>query len=363
MYGCSQAYDTRVPRDQAEIVKILRFLFLEQHAAQLCGHWNIAAQTHIEIEGDEVAAPHTIRIKGGLRPLAVRSGPFGSCTAVFADQDEVPLLLKVTWRSEHLRAHELKMVRNTQGLGSPYAPEPIGLARIPTAGFQTTTSENLTTSATPVIVTKVAQKSVRRNEFGTRALSALVTRQPLADHIDKDTSLPHLVHVHLQLAQQLLNFAKGGYHYRDLNEGNVCLLRGTVDILLLIDLGNMRETFSPRGRSPEMTDVEAILERGIDDIESGNPLFLPLCCAELDVAVSLWRSHRRALPHEVDEITAQGKGKRLRRALKAISESLQSIVEAVRKVAIFSHRYIDDLESAIYLHFWRVSKSLCALTT
>jgi hypothetical protein len=355
-YGCSQAYDTRVSSDQAEIVKIIRFFSLEEHSAQLCGHWNIAAQTHIEIEGDEVTAPHTIRVKGELRPLAVRSGLFGSCTAVFADQEEPPLLLKVTWRPEHLRAHELRIARGTLGLGLPYAPEPIGLAKISTAGFQTRTSENFTTPATPVSVVKAGLKPLQRRGLGPRALSALVTRQPLADQIGKETSLPHLVHLHLQLAQQLLKFAKGGYHYRDLNEGNVCRLRGSADTLLLIDLGNMRRRLSPRGRPPGMTDAEAIIDRGIGDMQSANPLFLPLCYAQVDKAVKLWDAFATDLPNQLGKLTAKKTKKRLRRAIKTISKPLHKFSEILRKFAVYSHRYIDDLESALYLHFWRVSK-------
>jgi hypothetical protein len=331
-----------------EIVKILRLLNLEDHRTQLCGYWDVGAQGHLDIEAGTVTRSGITRVDAmNLKELDVRSGPFGSRTAVFVEQSDGDqrTMLKASWVEEPLRLHEWTMLCGLQNLGEEllYAPEPIGLVEITTPGFQTRTSE-------------VLLESSPAPHFAPLVVSALATKQYLGDLIGSQVPLSHLVHIHMQLAQQILILAKHGYHYRDLNEANIRLLRGSEKTLLIIDFGNMRKNLSPRGSSG-LTDVEALIDRATDDTQCANPLFLPRCCYELKSAIKHWRELLDLVPEELHGAlnTEASDGQQCR--LSEVSRDLKNLRKVLKRIFVHSHRYIDDLESAAYLHFWRVSKA------
>ncbi|PWN19100.1 hypothetical protein BCV69DRAFT_44458 [Microstroma glucosiphilum] len=350
LYGCSRGFDTRDPEDQLEIVKILRFVNLEQYSTQLCGHWDVKTIKQLSLEPDTVAPgnPLCINLAGHLQDLNVRPGPFRTRTAVLVEQTEAAQkhMLKVSWQDPHLRLHELAMMRGVASFSDesklPYAAVPLGLALIEPHDFQTDNSAPLEKIGT------------LPPHFTTRVVCALVYKHHLGDLIGRQV-LPHdLVHIHVELARQLLSLAKHGYHYRDLNEGNVRLLRGSINTLLLIDLGNVRRDLSPRGKSGS-TDAEAIIERARDDTRSANEYFLPTCFVDAKKAIKKWNSEvtrsKVVFKSAVDSDASDG----LQLGLLRVSERLSDLHQALRSQAKYSHRYIDDLESATYQHFWRVS--------
>ncbi|PWN17743.1 hypothetical protein BCV69DRAFT_128596 [Microstroma glucosiphilum] len=221
----------------------------------------------------------------------------------------------------------------------PLIPEPIGTADIP-AGFQDTTSERTTQGS---------------EGFPARTVSVLVTRQCLGDHIGSQVSQHDLVDIHAQLAYQLLIFAGREYHYRDLNDGNIRILRGSDNTLLIVDFGNVRKNLSARGDAAT-PDAEATIDRAADDSRSATLEFLPVCSSDAEKGVRQWNAKIDNLIREVSELAGITRATRLRQARQAILNKLPTLRDSLRKASVNSHRYIDDLESAAYLQLWQVSE-------
>ncbi|PWN17703.1 hypothetical protein BCV69DRAFT_130371 [Microstroma glucosiphilum] len=361
LFGCSRPFDTRDSLDQIEIVKILRLLCLQEHSAILTGHWDVAAQRELQIEANEAAkvTARTIQISKGLQPLYVRYGPFRTRTAVFADHvddaDQIDdfgkvkvTMVKASWVAPHLVPHELMILKHIQRKkrlrrNLPLLPIPIGLAQVP-ADFQRATS----------------QKTRPRSgfPFPARAICSLVTQQHLGYPIPIDVSPPRLARLHKQFAEQLFILAKGGVHYRDVSNGNMRILRGTDDTLLIIDLGNARLGMRPRGHAP-ISDAEATIDGAIDDTRSATPEFLPLCSTKVKKGPKSWNMTMQDLSKSARlllEKTGNGTDSFHEGVRNMISGSLGTLRKALKIAAVHSHRYIDDLESATYLHMWQMAR-------
>jgi hypothetical protein len=347
MYGCSQIFDTRAPNDQIEIVKILILLSVEDHSTLLNGHWDLGAQTCFEIQG--VSHPDPVQVERRMQPLKLRPGPFRSGTAVFADEDgdseERVLVVKTSWLDDRLVWRELAVLRDMQAnLKMPNAPVPIGLARSPT-GFQKTTAELATPGSA--------------FDIPARTASVLVTKQRLGLHISPYEPLSVVLHIHLQLVEQLLLLAEGGYHFRDINDGNVRLLRGTQKTLLLIDYANVSKS-SERGRQPGKPDTIATIDRAKDDIRAGDTMYAPTCYASAERAIDHWKSAVSVIVgnsrHKCQEALDKPYNDRLQLVSAEIRKRLPELHKAQREVNVLSHRYLDDLEASLYLLLWNVSK-------
>lgn len=348
-YGCSQGFDTGKQQDQIEIIKLLHFFTDEKYANLLCGQWDIAAETQFEIEEDGEAKERTVNIKKGLQQLDVRPGPFGARTAVWADQDDDDrdnqdqvTVIKVSWVASHLTRHELMILRKMwERVKLPNAPRPIGTALLP-PGFQHTTSE---TTPSPL------------RGWPARFLTVLVTEQCVGIALPLDIKAHDSVFVYQQLAEQLLLLAEQGFHYRDLNEGNIRLLRGTHNVLLIVDFGNVRFNLSRRG-DQKQSDAAATIDRAKDDTRSANPLFLPACCVIAEKAVQTWENAVDQVALEsravCDDALGTDTKERLQLVLAIIQEKLPDLHQSQRDANVYSHRYIDDLESAAYLQLWQV---------
>ncbi|PWN22125.1 hypothetical protein BCV69DRAFT_133462 [Microstroma glucosiphilum] len=350
-YGCSRDFNTQEPDDQIEIIKLLHFFTDERYAHLLCGHWNIAAQKEIIIEADSEAEESIVKIEKKLDELHARPGPFRTRTAVWADQDKRDkkyqgkvTMVKASWVAPHLTKHELMILRKMKKkrVNLPNAPHPIGTALLP-AGFWHTTSDVTTDSALT---------------WPARSLCVLVTKHCIGILIPLDIKPHDLVYIHQQLAEQLLALAEGGFHYRDLNEGNIRLLRGTDNILLIVDFGNVRLDFERRGHHHQW-EATATIARARDDTRSANPIFLPSSCAAATQAIKDWE---KAVDKAVEgsrqglQVARSKTGSELLQAVLApIQDQLRTLQEALRDSYVYSHRYIDDLESSLYLHVWQVS--------
>ncbi|PWN18326.1 hypothetical protein BCV69DRAFT_82256 [Microstroma glucosiphilum] len=340
--ACSRSFDTREGHDQIEIVKILRLLCLEEHSTLLCGRWDVAVQKMFEVQADGEAEPLKANAINRMGALKIRSGPYGGRTAVFADQigsDGKVLMLKVSWLADTLRSHEMEMLRGIQSVGLPYAPEPLGLAKIPASGFRSSPCQYLDISPRSAI-----------------SCCALLTKQHIGDRIGPQVTGHDLLKIHIQLAEQLLKLAEREYHYRDINEGNVRVLHGYTDVLLLVDFGNMRKGLSPTGYS-EMTYAEAMVDRATDDTRAANPMFLPTSSVPLKLAITRWEDGLEQVQSDFQRAVDGNASNGVRSGLQHVSAQLNYFRTVLRKLAMQSHRYIDDLESALYLHVWTVSKS------
>ncbi|PWN17742.1 hypothetical protein BCV69DRAFT_301918 [Microstroma glucosiphilum] len=364
LYGCSRPLDTRDRDNQVEIVKIVRLFGLKN--GFVCGRWDVTATKRFSVEQDGKATQKVVDVKS-MYLLDIRPGPFRSRTAVFADvvKDEKGrvYMVKLSWIAPHLTPHELATLRDMRkDFGAdlesqlPLLPEPIGLAN-PPAGFPCTTSEMTTaSSAAP--------------EFPPRKLCALLTKQHIGDYIGKQVRPHCLVSIHRQLADVILKLASKGYHYRDLNDGNVRVLRGTPDTLYLADFGNVSKDLSRRGHRDE-SDAAATIDRAKDDTRSATPLFMPCCYAIAKAASDHWdlavkkvidraaelSQSQSQLSSEVSAAGVDGRkaGNRLGPVVDAILEQMKELQASLQRSNVYAHRYIDDLEGALYLHLWSMA--------
>jgi hypothetical protein len=189
-------------------------------------------------------------------------------------------------------------------------------------------------------------------------LSAMCTINPHGRRINDRSalSLKDRLEILNHTFQSLYVAACSNIHYRDINTGNVLysLLQsedGRRVIGYLIDYGNARYLDERRiytrfdGSEPDDLHVQLRL----DDARSANLMFL---CCQMTRVLEAQQIHRL-------------QAKRLARyRLQEPEEGLDLMIETCERklaqqeqelLAIGPHRYIDDLESAIYAHVYQVS--------
>jgi hypothetical protein len=189
-------------------------------------------------------------------------------------------------------------------------------------------------------------------------LSAMCTINPHGRRINDRSalSLKDRLEILNHTFQSLYVAACSNIHYRDINTGNVLysLLQsedGRRVIGYLIDYGNARYLDERRiytrfdGSEPDDLHVQLRL----DDARSANLMFI--CCQMTRVlkAQQIHRSQAKRLARY-----------RLREPVEGLDLMIETCERKLAKqerelLAIGSHRYIDDLESAIYAHVYQVS--------
>jgi serine/threonine protein kinase len=186
---------------------------------------------------------------------------------------------------------------------------------------------------------------------------ALVTEQYIGDHIGRQVLQHHLVDIHAQLAKHLQILSEKGYHYRDINDGNIRALRGSRNRLMIIDYGNARKTLGRRG-SPDTSDAEATIDRATDDTRSMTQKIVPVCTQNVEDGVRRWHGQVEYLSRAIKRLSRPRDC--LESRLRILSEGLPELRASLLQAAVQSRRHIDDLESAAYraayLHLWQVSE-------
>jgi hypothetical protein len=188
-------------------------------------------------------------------------------------------------------------------------------------------------------------------------VKALVTDQYIEDHIGCQVLQQRLVDIHAQLAEHLQSLSQKEYHYRDTNDGNIRVLRGSRNILMIIDYGNARKSLGRRG-SPDISDAEATIDRATDDTRSMTQKIVPVCTQNVEDGVKRWHGQVEYLSRATKRLG--GPRDCLKSRLRILSEGLPELRASLLQAAVQSRRYIDDLESAAhraaYLHMWQVSE-------
>ncbi|PWN40372.1 hypothetical protein IE81DRAFT_222565 [Ceraceosorus guamensis] len=224
------------------------------------------------------------------------------------------VFFKCSWLPERLSQHEHTMLKELSKTGC--APDPIGNFQLP---WTTSTLKSFSRS--------------EEDEGQHRMLACvLVFAQHRGTHIPYTLSVAEKADVFAQLSQQLCAYAKRGYHYRDLNTGNV-LIRYENDklVLNLVDHGNVRHGF-----------VRGLETTAEDDARSANQLFIP---SGMHRAVSARDSFIFAGQRLLVAVT--DRDKMLRR---------RQWYDEHRELYLSLHRYCDDLESSIYILIWLSAK-------
>lgn len=141
----------------------------------------------------------------------------------------------------------------------------------------------------------------------------------------------------LGVFESLWYAASKGIHYRDINLGNIMWIwvEGRA-VGVLIDFGNARHLDQLR-RPPTETSAFGIeYDISLEDGHSGTPTFMSIHAIKVEAARRELRESMQDL-QQPDDI---GQAERLAREAR--------VDEALTRIRIVTHRYIDDLETAIY---------------
>lgn len=261
--------------------------------------------------------------------------------------DNEVLLNKATLLSDNMRSHELRILEGLRrDLNLPLATQPIRMARIPDDTQATILG---TPSTVPVSATQLPARSLR----------APVTQQHAEDVIGMDIEMDigvdiaprRLVENLLHVAEQLFRLADARNHYRDVNEGDIDVRRGSDGIHLVVDYGAVRKGVSPRAHSAK-SDASTVVCRASYDMRAANPLFLPTCSDFARPAVQSWDS----MSSQSSDFSGVVNDDNAEEALKDIRDDLPMFKGSLRDASVYGIRSIDDLESAVYLHLWQVNQ-------
>jgi hypothetical protein len=277
--------------------------------------------------------------------------------------DGVQYVIKATWLTQDLVRYEETMLHllhtgaavSLQPLASScvseqvrsHIPKPVGMVQ----------DEKLKEWAT----VEVASQNTLNPGRPPLHLSILVTtcrvgrRLPMVISDTDKFSFRNYGQVFLGIVECLWFSASKGIHYRDLNLGNVMwrwLPDGKTVIAWLVDWGNARYLQAPRAASSRERTLHETIKLAEDDGRSANPYFQSLPCADArrlrDDYMKLASDHSNA------EETARTKGidPRVYKPCIHIQGNIQRKLDEARRA---SHRYIDDLQSLIFLICYVVS--------
>lgn len=161
--------------------------------------------------------------------------------------------------------------------------------------------------------------------------------------------------VFLGIVECLWYSASKGIHYRDLNLGNVMwrwLPDGKTVIAWLVDRGNARYLQAPRAASSRERTLDEAIKLAEDDGRSANPYFQSLPCAGAITIRDEYLQKASNLRAAREQAEAQGLDPETDADFVWIKEELDKKIEEARQT---THRYIDDLQSLIYLICYVVS--------
>ncbi|CEH12431.1 Protein kinase-like domain [Ceraceosorus bombacis] len=165
-----------------------------------------------------------------------------------------------------------------------------------------------------------------------------------------------------QFARQLAAYAELGLHYRDLNPGNLLMTRrqGSQRArLVLADHGNVRVGVAREDPMPTCEEADW-LGWAADDTRSANQLFLAHSTSNCGRHAALFlleekARHKYTADLKTLESLESSKNSEIVRLRRDIEEASQNMAINRKKAFIKSHRYIDDLESMIYLYLYTIS--------
>lgn len=350
--GHSRPVSLKNAEDRLEIGRFLCLLTSAECRGVLAGRWDPTRDLPVQAVLDSKTIPVDWDPKHPPKLLHNRSWPFGSRTAVWqgktpemvTDKDQSRrLFLKCSWVPQHRLGHEVKMQQCLEGVKG--SPRPLGSAVIPShvieEGFKVKTLQQLDPTA-------------RDGQTGLY-LCAIVYEHRIGRIIDSKIPTSTLAYLHAQLVDTFLSYAQKDLHYRDLNAGNMLIQDGSEDKLLLIDQGGMRESLRPRGEEWR-GNLTAILKRAQDDARSANPMFLPSAYHTSVSVGKRWAINMAKV--EIDQGRLQsGTPEDLQAEMERLAISkLPRLRELLLSLIQLSHRYIDDLEGALYLHMWQFAQ-------
>jgi hypothetical protein len=279
--------------------------------------------------------------------------------------DGVQYVIKATWLTQDLVRYEARMLHllhtgaavSLQPLASDCISEQVRSHIPKLVGL--VDDETLSGWAT----VEVASQNTLKPGRPPLHLSILVTtcrvgrRLPMVVSDTDKFSFRNYGQVCLSIVECLWFSASKGIHYRDLNLGNVMWCRlpdGKTVVAWLVDWGNARYLQAPRAASSRERTLDEAINLAEDDGRSANPYFQSLPCAGASTIRDEYLQKASNLRAAREQAEAQGLDPETDADCVWIKEELDKKIEEARQT---SHRYIDDLQSLIYLICYVVSLS------
>lgn len=350
-YATTRSYSFCKLGDRTAIGRILALLMASTASAGVLSRWHPPAIMEVQVPD---AGAHKVEkwqwMEGSPKSVGIHSWTWGSRTVVFMGRARpivpsglVPdkrlrrldldpesqrgtsrfTMVKASFLPERLLGHEGRMqevVADIEG-----TPKPIGHLM----------PADVSPSEGPL-------HTQGRGDYPTEPLylHGLVYQHQYGMRVYKDWSLSEqdMCELFRQLVVQLRQYALRGAHYRDFNTGNYLWNVNEADgkpRLVLVDHGNMRLN----------TDTRTFRAIAQEDTESANPLFLPSGVWYLKSGLEGLRAYDADLAWE------EKTGKR-ETDPDLIQREENEHLDVRRKVLLYSHSHLDDLESALYLHIW-----------
>lgn len=328
--------------------------------------------SHVLQEGTQSYSERRWSWVGGFKQIFRAIELFGRRTAVWTgmtcadkslgqpDCDLIETVIKAAWLPPGLRWHEHKMLNH---LDSKQAFKPSSRFAKLDEETKREVYEHLPTSI-GLLDTDMKTSQIPPELHGSQNASApplehlelvvLGMHGPIGQMVDRELSIIELSEVHLGTSTQHWYNATRDVHFRDTSPGNVMYRRvgasnnkkDTGKIVgFLIDYGNAR--FQNERRNPCLAGPwEGLCA---DDLRSGTPEFL--CTAVLETAANLdiyndTKSQLQSVP-----VDNQRRRKQL----------LEECAQAEANLTMNRHRFIDDLESDLYVYIYQVSLTLLFL--
>lgn len=277
--------------------------------------------------------------------------------------DRIRLVTKATWIAAEVVHHEERMLHIL------HTAEAVALYPLAT---DVSSTESISRIAKPIGHTQDELISRWNTEGEEKSapvrLSILVTQCPIGRNLPtiarnaNKLSLRNWGQIFLGILECLWFSSSKGIHYRDLNLGNVMwawMPDGKTVVAWLVDWGNARHLQQPRILS--VMSIADVIRLAEDDGRSANPYFRSTACnqasqlsdeylrqqGEYSSYLELIRN-KEANPDVVADLAS------LKDETAIVQEEMQKTIMKARQA---SHRYVDDLESLIYLMYYVVSRS------
>jgi serine/threonine protein kinase len=211
---------------------------------------------------------------------------------------------------------------------------------------------------------QVPKRNIPGKSMERACASIFVTKCFPARTIDRaNLSLTQLAKIYLGLFKTLNYLAALGVHYRDLNLGNILYELSSGTRCLLTDFDSARLNLRSRGDLDLDEQQNKAWDISIDDAMSGNVLFQSRsahaareCCDRLEVAIFAKVQAEANLEKVQAEKDPSAKMIIVRKG--NLKRAVKSVDDLVNELRGHRHRYLDDLESAIYTMLWVVGLSM-----
>jgi hypothetical protein len=201
------------------------------------------------------------------------------------------------------------------------------------------------TFTTRVLPANVRDDDLQRPDLTHLQLVVLAIHGPIGSTLDPrsdDLTLADVCEIYQGVFGQLWYGAEKGVHFRDVSPGNILwrLLPDGRKVGFLIDYGNARFENERRDKSSPADTGKGVCE---DDLRSGTEPFLCVAVMEASKAMDACRTKELAIADQGDQ--------------DLDPEDAEELAAYELELLVNRHRYIDDLETALYNLLWHVSLS------